>query len=317
MNDIKNTNTSNRTDITNRTNINSTLGISSAHSTSCFTGKWFHEVNQSTGTAISLEINELLHSEKTAYQHIDIYQTTTFGNLMVIDNCIMLSQRDHFLYHEMMSHTAMFTHPKPENVAIIGGGDCGTLKEVLKHQSILAAYQVEIDERVTQLSEQFFPELCSANSDPRAEFLFEDGIEWVKSQPANSFDIIIIDSTDPIGPAAGLFERSFLHQCYQILKPDGILIQQSESPLLHTHNIIRNLHINLKSAAFKSVLTLPFPQPVYPSGWWSATMASKQRTDLRLFREDQDQPAIFTEYYNASTHKAALAQPEFMRKAFD
>src|SRR5690606_11377001 len=155
------------------------------------------------------------------------------GRLMVIDGSIMLTQRDNFLYHEMMSHPALFTHPDPKRVVIIGGGDCGTLREVLKHASVESVVQIDIDERVTRLSERFFPELCSSNGDPRADLRFEDGIEWIKRAADGSIDVLIIDSTDPVGPAVGLFAVDFYRECCRALAANGVMVQQSESPLLH------------------------------------------------------------------------------------
>src|SRR5690606_27866633 len=124
-------------------------------------------------------------------------------------------------------HPALFTHPNPKNVAIIGGGDCGSLREALKHP-VESAIQIDIDEVVTQLSLQYFPELCESNHDPRAQLLFIDGIKWMQDAPAASLDIIIVDSTDPLGPAVGLFNEAFYRQCHRVLKKDGILVQQSE-----------------------------------------------------------------------------------------
>ena len=193
---------------------------------------WFTEPMESTGTAFSLK-GEKLHEEQTPYQKIEIWKTETFGYLMTIDGCTMVSTRDNFLYHEMMSHPALNSHPNPETVVIVGGGDCGTLREVLKHPEVKSATQVEIDERVTRLSEQYFPELCDKNSDPRATLFFGDGIQWMKDAAPGSIDLIIIDSTDPVGPAEGLFGKKFYLDCIKALKPTGLLVQQSESPLLH------------------------------------------------------------------------------------
>ena len=127
---------------------------------------WFTEVFQDQGTAFSLQVKKKLHEEQTEFQKLEIWETETFGNLMVLDGCVMLTTRDNFLYHEMMTHPALFTHKDPKKVVIVGGGDCGTLKEVLKHPGVEEAWQVEIDERVTRLSEQYFPELCESNTDP-------------------------------------------------------------------------------------------------------------------------------------------------------
>ncbi len=275
--------------------------------------EWFTEIQDKTGTAFSLRIRERLHSEKSPYQQIDIYETTDFGRLMILDGCTMVSDRDNFLYHEMMTHPALFTHPAARQVAIIGGGDCGTLREVLRHDSVEQAWQIEIDERVTRLSEQYFPALCEANDDPRAELLFEDGIAWMKQRPENSLDLIIIDSTDPVGPAEGLFGLPFYLSCLAALKPGGLLIQQTESPLLH-QELIRDVHQTLREAGFQAVRPLLFPQPIYPSGWWSATMARKS-ADLNGFREmGAASKGFATRYYSVDTHKAALAIPPFLQQ---
>lgn len=276
--------------------------------------KWFTEIFQNEGTGFSLKIKSKCHEEQSKYQFLEIFETETFGNLMVIDGCVMLTTRDNFLYHEMMSHPALFTHPEPKNVVIIGGGDCGTLKEVLKHPSVQKVTQVDIDERVTRLSEQFFPELCTSNDDPRAELLFDDGIKWVKNAPAGSIDVIIIDSTDPVGPAEGLFAVDFYRDCYKALAENGIVVQQSESPLLHSESIIKKVHQDMKTVGFETTHTLPFPQPVYPTGWWSATMALKSGSVSALRTQDIESKSFDTEYYNLGIHQGALATPEFMKK---
>lgn len=266
---------------------------------------WFTEAYESCGSAFSLKIVEKLHEETSTFQKIEIYETEYYGTLMVIDGFVMLTDLDNFFYHEMMSHPALYTHPKPNKVLVIGGGDCGTLKEVLKHPEVKSAQQVEIDERVTRVAEIYFPELCSANNDPRAELHFEDGIKWVKDAEPGSYDVIIVDSTDPIGPAEGLFNEAFYRNCHKALGNEGILVQQSESPLYH-RKLIDMMNSAMRSAGFSDVRTIGFPQPVYPSGWWSCTMATKGG-NLRKFREQavKDKP-YKSRYYNYGTHVASL-----------
>jgi spermidine synthase len=277
------------------------------------TSSWFSEENKEGGTAFSFKIKQKLHEEQTAYQKIEVFETEEFGKLMTIDGFIMLTSRDNFLYHEMMSHPALFNHPDPKNIVIIGGGDCGTLKEVLKHNSVETAWQIDIDERVTRLSEQYFPELCTSNNDPRANFFFGDGIKWIKEAEINSVDLIIVDSTDPLGPGEGLFTQSFYTDCYRVLRNNGIIVHQSESPLFHLDMIIKPMHKNMKAAAFNEVQTLQFPQPCYPSGWWTATMAVKNGS-LGQFRAAAVREKSFaTEYYNEMIHQAAFAQPNFVK----
>lgn len=274
--------------------------------------KWFTEISPCSGTAFSLEINKHLETVQTNYQKIEIYDTTHFGKMMAIDGSIMLTAKENFIYHEMLVHTAMFTHPHPEEVIIIGGGDCGTLKEVLKHPSVKKVSQIEIDKEVTRLSAEYFPELCDHNNDPRAHFHFVDGIEWMKSVPPNSADVIIIDSTDPVGPAIGLFETEFHQACLNALRSNGVYIQQSESPLIN-QDILIAMRKSMMEAGFKHLLTVPFPQPVYQSGFWSVTLASKHipLTELRVDPIPDDWQL---KYYNHALHQAALTPQPFIKK---
>lgn len=286
---------------------------SSAVSTPLQQPGWIAETHTDGGSAFAFRLTEagLLHSEQTDYQKIEIYDTEFYGKLMLIDGFVMLTTRDNFLYHEMMAHPVLFTHPKPRRVIIIGGGDCGTLREVLRHKSVESAVQVEIDERVTRLAEQYFPELCEANDDSRAELLFVDGIKWMEAAPSNSADIIIIDSTDPIGPAEGLFSEPFYRQCGRVLGEEGILIQQSESPLYHP-KILSSMRQEFTKAGFTNLQTIFFPQPTYPSGWWSGTMASQ--ADLSNFRTEKDFP---TDYYTSNIHRGAVSPPPFFTRMLE
>ena len=278
--------------------------------------QWFLEKDETGGSVFGVKIRERLHSEQTDYQLIEIYATEKFGNVMSIDGFFMLTARENFIYHEMMSHPALFMHPSPENVVIVGGGDCGTLREVLKHGRVTRALQVEIDERVTRLAEEFFPELCVSNDDSRAEFLFDDAIRWMRDAAPASVDVIIVDSTDPIGPAEGLFTEAFYRDCLQALGDDGIIVQQSESPLYHMQ-IINPMHKAMRAAGFTDTRTLFFPQPCYPSGWWSATLAGKHELTGRFRETDAINKSFETQYYNAAIHQAALVTPEFFNKALE
>jgi spermidine synthase len=274
---------------------------------------WVTEICEQGGSAFSLKGRRKVLDEQTAYQKIEVFETDRYGKLMVIDGCNMLSSRDNFLYHEMMSHPVLYSHPAPVRVAIIGGGDCGTLREVLKHPEVEKVTQVDIDQRVTQASEKHFPELCERNDDPRAELLFTDGVGWMKDARPGSLDVIIVDSTDPIGPGEVLFGADFYRSCRRALDDGGLLLQQSESPLVH-RDILQRMYQELLSARFEDIRSLFFPQPVYPTGWWSATIASKN-TALESHRiRDIDARDFETRYYNEEIHRAAFAQPEFFRK---
>jgi spermidine synthase len=276
---------------------------------------WFHENFEHTGSAVGFRIARKLEEVQSPFQKIEIFETTDFGNLMVIDGAMMVTTRENFFYHEMMAHAPIFTHPAPKDVVIIGGGDCGTLRECLKHPDIRSAVQCDIDEQVTRMAEKYFPELCASNADPRATVMFDDGIAYMRDAEPESIDIIIVDSTDPVGPAEGLFNRAFYENCFKALRPDGLLVQQSESPLA-LMALIQDMVKAMTDAGFSSFRTLPFPQPCYPTGWWSCTIASKQARALAEFRQlDAAAKTFPTEYYNAGVHAGALLQPEFMKRA--
>jgi len=268
---------------------------------------WYTEQWQGEGSAISLKIKNKIHDEQTDYQRIEIFETESFGRLMTLDGLVMVTDRDNFFYHEMMTHTAILTHPAPEKVLIIGGGDCGTLREVLKHDTVQHVDQVELDERVTRVAEKFFPELCESNNDPRANLVFTDGIKWIQGALPASYQLIIVDSTDPVGPAAGLFESDFYKACYSALTDDGLVIAQSESPLFHG-KLIQSMRASMKTAGYRNFATFLFPQCTYPSGWWSATLAGKTAFAKPRACEVQ------TNYYSTDIHSSAQALPPYLKK---
>lgn len=273
---------------------------------------WVTEICEEGGSAFSLKGGRRVFEEQTPFQKIEVFDTGSYGKLMRIDGFNMLSSFENFLYHEMMSHPVLYTHPAPKRVAIIGGGDCGTLREVLKHDEVEKVTQIDIDEVVTRTAEKYFPELCRSNDDPRAELLFIDGIQWMKDAERDSLDVIIVDSTDPVGPGEVLFTAEFYGACHQALRNRGLVVQQSESPLIH-QDILQRMYQGMLEVDFADVRTLFFPQPIYPTGWWSATIGAKG-TDVAGFREtDVMNRAFTTHYYNEEIHRAAFAQPEFFR----
>ncbi len=274
---------------------------------------WYSEIYPEGGSALSLRVSKKVHDEHTPYQHLEIYETDKFGRLMTLDGLVMLTGRDNFIYHEMLTHPALFSHPAPKRVLIVGGGDCGCLRETLKHAGVERAELVELDERVTRVSEQFFPELCSANNDPRANLHFVDGIKWIAEAGEGAYDVILIDSTDPVGPATGLFTEQFYRNCHRALGADGILAAQSESPLFH-RDIIKDMRAAMAGAGFPHVRTLHFPQCTYPSGWWTVTLASKSANPAEFRRTDPEAMPMTTEYYTSAVHDGALALPPFLRR---
>jgi len=276
------------------------------------TSTWLHEQFAPTGSSVGFRISEKLDEARSPFQHIEIYQSTDWGRVMLIDGAMMLTSRDNFFYHEMMAHPALFTHPDPKRVVIIGGGDCGTLREVLKHPGVECAIQCDIDAEVTRMSVRYFPELCASNHDPRAELLFDDGVAYMRHLAAGSVDVVIVDSTDPIGPAEGLFNQAFFASCHRALGENGVLVQQSESPLALL-DLIKQMRSEMGKAGFQCFQTLPFPQPCYPTGWWSCTMARKQAAAGFAFRErDAETTPFETRYYSAGIHRSAQVLPPFV-----
>ena len=274
---------------------------------------WMYENFEPTGSAIGYRITAKLDEVQSPFQKIEIYDSTDWGKLMLIDGAMMLTTRDNFLYHEMMSHPALFTHANPRNVVIIGGGDCGTLREVLRHPGVASAVQCDIDEQVTRMAEKHFPELCESNGDARATLMFDDGVAYMANCAPGSVDIVIVDSTDPVGPAEGLFNKAFYESCFRALRDDGILVQQSESPLALLE-LIREMRAEMGKAGFTSFKTLPFPQPCYPTGWWSCTLARKGG-GFEFREADARAKGFDTRYYSADIHRGALATPPFVAAA--
>lgn len=274
---------------------------------------WYSEICREGGSALSLQISRKVHDQQTPYQRLEIYETEKYGRLMTLDGLVMLTGRDNFIYHEMLVHPALFTHPAPKKVLIIGGGDCGCLLETLKHPGVEQAELVELDEQVTRAAEQFFPELCTSNNDPRASLNFVDGIKWIAEAKEGSYDVILIDSTDPVGPATGLFTESFYRNCLQALGPDGVLAAQSESPLFH-RDIIRDMRAAMGAAGFPHLATLHFPQSTYPSGWWTVTLASKSVNPADFRRTEASNLEGQTQYYSSPVHQGAMALPPFLER---
>jgi spermidine synthase len=270
--------------------------------------------NEQTGLTIGLK--KLLFSKQSVYQLVEVYETDTWGNLMTIDGMVMLSERDEFVYHEMISHVAMFTHPKPERVLIIGGGDGGTAREVLKHPSVENVDMVEIDKTVVQASKLHFPGVGDFKN-PKLNVMYEDGIAYVKNvkQP---YDVIIIDGSDPVGPAEGLFEKDFYQYCIDALTQEGVLTAQTESPWVESYYPSMQKVFSALDDLFPiSKMYLNYI-PLYPAGMWSMACASRSEDPLGdgvLQRAESAQNILSAlSYYNPDVHRAAFALPNFVKK---
>lgn len=270
--------------------------------------------NKQTGLTVGL--NKLLFSVQSDYQLVEVYETDTWGNLMTIDGMVMLSEKDEFVYHEMLSHVGMFTHPAPERVLIVGGGDGGTAREVMKHDSVKHVDMVEIDKTVVDASKQFLPKVGDFDN-PKLNLLFEDGIAYVKNVH-DPYDLIIIDGSDPVGPAEGLFEKDFYHYCYEALTENGVLTTQTESPWVRSYYpSIKKVYNALEELFPNNDMYICYI-PLYPAGMWSMMCASKAEGPLEgsVIRRAEIGVAQLKDlrYYNPRVHQAAFALPNFVQK---
>lgn len=270
--------------------------------------------NEQTGLTIGLK--KLLFSEQSEYQQVEVYETDTWGNLMTIDGMVMLSERDEFVYHEMLAHVPMFTHPKPKRVLIIGGGDGGTAREVLKHNSVIHVDMVEIDKTVVDASKKHFPNVGDFEN-PKLNVLYEDGISFIQNVK-NPYDVIIIDGSDPVGPAEGLFEKDFYQYCKNAMTSEGVLSTQTESPWVKSyHPSMKKVFGALDDLFPIAKMYLSFI-PLYPAGMWSMGLASLAESplDQTVIKRVQSVSKLLSslKYYNSDVHSASFALPNFVGK---
>ena len=272
-------------------------------------GKWCTEVYRDT--ALSFKIKRKLYGKRSKFQMVEVYETEKHGNLMALDGCYMVSTAEEFVYHDMLAHVPLFSHPNPERVLVIGGGDGGTVREVMRHKGVKEIDFVEIDDDVYTVSKKYFPALVKGlENDKRVNFKFGDGIKFVK-EAKNKYDVILIDGTDPSEIAGGLFSTEFFKDVYNALKSDGIMTMQSEDPY-YDADIIKNVQDRLRKI-FKQVhLYLAFI-PIYPSGMWSFSYASKKH-DPRIIKNKKSKIGK-CRYYTPELHKAAFVLPQFVEDA--
>lgn len=268
---------------------------------------WVTE-KQTDTLAISCKVSKTLHSETTEFQTLALVETEQFGRMLLLDGIIQTTVKDEFVYHEMMAHVPLNTHPNPKKVLVIGGGDGGVIREVVKHPAVEQAVLCEIDRRVVEVSREYLPEISCGLDDPKVTVLYADGIKHVKENP-NTYDVIIVDSTDPIGPAVALFTEDFYHSVAGALKEDGLLVAQTESPFV-TSELVANCYKRISAVFPITKVYLAFI-PTYPTGMWSITMGSKKSDPEKV--DISTIPSYPTKYYTPEIHKAAFALPKFVQ----
>lgn len=266
---------------------------------------WYTE-KQTPNLGLSCKITKTLHTEKTEYQDLAVIETVQYGRMLVLDGMVMTTEVDEFVYHEMISHIALNTHPNPKRVLVVGGGDGGAIREILKHDSVEEAVLAEIDGRVVAVSREFLPSIAGSLGNSRVTLAIGDGVEHVRNHPGK-YDVILIDSTEPIGPAVGLFSRQFYEDVHRALTPDGIMVAQSESPFVNP-DVIQMIHTNLAGVFPIKHLYLA-NIPTYPSGLWSFTIASKKWDPLQADLSSKKE--LNTKYYTKEVHYGAFKLPRF------
>ncbi|WP_438444862.1 polyamine aminopropyltransferase [Gorillibacterium sp. sgz5001074] len=269
---------------------------------------WYTE-KQTEAFGITAKVKSTLVAERTAFQDLAVLETEEFGRMLVLDGMVMTTVRDEFVYHEMVAHPVLFTHPDPKLVLVVGGGDGGVIREVLKHPRVEKAVLVEIDGKVIEYSKRFLPEIAGRLDDPRVEVLVNDGYMHIHEHK-NTYDVIMVDSTEPVGPAVNLFTRGFYQGIYESLKEDGIFVAQTDNPWFKA-DLIRTVHKDVKEV-FPIVRVYGANIPTYPSGLWTFTMGSKKHDPLAV--DESALPELDTRYYTPRLHKAAFALPRFVEE---
>lgn len=270
---------------------------------------WYSELHNNC-SGLTLRVDKVVESTQSEFQRIEVLENRDFGKLLVLYGSLMVCENDNNSYNEMISHVPLFVHPKPDKVLIIGGGDCGTLTETLKHPEVGAATMVEIDRQVVEMSKRHFPALTSGLSDPRANLLFEDGKKFIE-QSQDRFDLIMLDLSDPVGPAADLFQKSFHQDVYNRLSDDGIMVAQSESPYFNQRTV-KQMYRNLRDI-FPIVRMYTCFMPIYPSGFWSFAFCSKKYHPIDDFDIERFLSLdLHTRYYNEQIHCSSFSLPQFI-----
>jgi spermidine synthase len=269
------------------------------------------------GQAFSLQIEQVLFHEKSKYQDVLVFKSKTYGNVLILDGIIQCTERDEFAYQEMLAHLPLFAHPYPKRVLIIGGGDGGILREVLKHSSVEHVTVCEIDEMVIDVSKKYLPGMAEQFGNPKLNLFIGDGFEFLKNHK-NEFDVVITDSSDPVGPAESLFGKSYYQLLSESMKDGGILSSQAESVWLHLE-LISHM-IEFTKQIFPTVKYASSIMSTYPSGTMGYLIAAKDDRDVtkpaRTLTSEEIK-SMKLKFYNSELHSAAFILPTFVNQALN
>jgi spermidine synthase len=272
---------------------------------------WFTE-EHTKDVRFTIRVDEQLESVQSDFQKIDVFQTPEFGKVLVIDGYIMLTEKDEFVYHEMITHVPMSVNPGIKKILVIGAGDGGTVRELTRYNTVERIDMVEIDKMVVDVCVDHIPQTACKLSDEKVNLYFEDGLKFVKTKE-NEYDLIIVDSTDPVGPGMELFTVDFYENCFKALKEDGILVNQHESPYYAREAAaMQRAHEKIKKV-FPVAKVYQAHIPTYGSGHWLFGFASKKYDPIsHLDEEAWNKLGLKTKYYNSALHKGAFALPNYV-----
>lgn len=273
----------------------------------------FYKEITPAGFGIAIKVKEVLFSEQSPFQKVEIIDTdSALGKILTLDDLMMTTEGDEYFYHEMIAHIPMMSHKNPKSILVIGGGDGGTVREVLKHDTVEKVVLCEIDGMVIDACKKYLPTIAGKLDDSRVEVLVQDAIEYIKNKE-NEFDIVLIDSTDPMGPGEGLFTEEFYTNVRKSLKKGGIVAAQSESPVVNKEEI-KKMYTLLKKV-FPITSTYTSPIPTYPGGYWAWAFCSQEVEPLSYIDERRCEEITKTsKIYNKEYHKARFALPNFLKE---
>jgi len=267
----------------------------------------FHDV-----AAARFRVRRVLFAGQSEFQHVEVVETAAHGRMLLNDGMVMLSERDESVYHEMIVHVPLFVHPEPRRVLVVGGGDGGTVREVLRHRSVEHCRLVEIDGMVIDACREHIPQVAAALDDPRCEVTVADGVAFVH-ETDETYDVVLIDSTDPVGPAAPLFGDAFYASVERVLTDRGIVVSQAETP--HYAPAAQLSLLQLLAARFPVTALYNYTNLTYPGGLWSFSFASRGPRPVSDLDEARIGAAgLEMQYYSPAVHRAAFALPEFQRR---
>lgn len=277
---------------------------------------WYTEEHTDT-VRFSIRVKEQLYSKESSFQKIDVFDSDEFGRFLTLDGLMMMTEKDEFIYHDMIVHVPMAAKPDIKRVLVIGAGDGGTVRELTRYDSIEKIDMVEIDKLVVEVCKEFLPQTASKFDDPRVTLYFEDGLRFVRSRE-NEYDLIIVDSTDPIGPGEGLFTKEFYGNCFKALNAEGVLVNQHESPYYEEYaNSMKRAHKRIREL-FPICKVYQAHIPTYPSGHWLFGFASKKIDPITNLDADRwNALGIKTKYYNTELHKGCFALPNYVKEMIE